>query len=416
MARLVRFRVIEGIAVVTLDAPPVNALSLNLRRGLWETLARIEEQSDIKGAVLMASGAMFSAGLDIRELDGEQSQPSLSQLCTKIEDCSKPIAAAISGQALGGGTELILACHYRLGGPDARVRALQLMISTQSVDSGSAHRTGLFDGIVQGDLASGGVAFVQNVLEGGEGLIRTRDKRKHFADGPGYSAAIAKAKTALAKNKLFAPHRIIDCVEAAWLLPFDAGLIFEQDAFARCLDNPQSTALRHVFMAERKIDAALVKRSGNAFNPVEPIGKSVVQRLRSTMEAAAKHMVRNGADQNEIDEAMVAYGLRKGPFGGKTAGLANPGLARQIVAALMVEGAACVEQGAVQRPSDIDALAVHGIGFPRRHGGPMRSAQTGGLIALRKDMRVWAADSEIWAVPDLLDQAIKDAAGFDAWT
>jgi 3-hydroxyacyl-CoA dehydrogenase len=82
--------------------------------------------------------------------------------------------------------------------------------------------------------------------------------------------------------------------------------------------------------------------------------------------------------------------------------------------ALVVEGLACVEEQAVQRPSDIDALAVHGLGYPRRQGGPLRAAQTSGLIALRKEMRDWAEESEIWSVPEMLDEAIKDAKGFDA--
>ncbi len=440
MARLVRFRVLDGIGVVTLDAAPVNALSAPMRAGLWEVFCRIDQNPDIKAAVLMAAGRMFSAGADIREFGGQARDPSLPQLCELIENCSKPVVAAIHGLALGGGAELLLAAHYRVAHPEARIglpevalglvpgaggtqrlprligadRALQMMISTQAIEASVAHRSGLVDGIVQGDLGSGAIAFAQNLIERGQGPRRTRDNRKNFTDGRVYAAAILKARTALAGNPLHAPERVIDCVEAATLLPFDAGLAFEADAFTRCMAHPQSVALRHIFMAERKVDGALIEKQDTSFVPVDPMGKATVSRLRKAMRAAADHLVENGASEDDVDGAMVAYGFRKGPFGNRDGASKNDEIARRLVAALLVEGAACVEENAVQRPSDIDALAVHGLGFPRRMGGPLRAAQTAGLIGLRKDMRVWAEESEIWAVPDLLDTAIKDARGFDA--
>jgi len=374
MARLVRFRVLDGVAVVTLDAPPVNALSKPIRGGLWEVFGRINENDDIKAAVLMASGRMFSAGADFREFDSKAGEPSLPQLCNRIEACTKPVIAAIHGQALGGGAELVLAAHYRLASPDARIglpevalglipgaggtqrlprligaeRALQMMISTSAIDAGSAHRVGLVDGIVQGDLGSGAIAFAQDLVAKGQGPRPTRSNRTHLIDARTFQAAIAKVRTSLAQNPLHAPQRVVDCVEACALLPFDAALAFEEDAFER------------------------------------------------------------------IDAAMLAYGFRKGPFGGKDAGSNDDEIARRLMAALVVEGLACLAEQAVQRPSDIDALAVHGLGYPRRCGGPLRAAQTDGLIALRKDMRIWTEQSDIWMVPELLDEAIKDAKGFDA--
>ena len=440
MARLVRFRVLDGIAVVTLDAPPVNALSAPMRAGLWEVFSRIDMNDDIKAAVLMASGRMFSAGADIREFESGARPPSLPQLCDKIESCTKPVVAAVHGQTLGGGTEVLLAAHYRLAAPDARIglpevalglipgaggtqrlprligakRALQIMISTASIDAGSAHRAGLLDGIVQGDLGSGAIAFAQNLRARGQGPRRTRDKRDFFADARAYQASVAEARQQLADNPLNAPDRVVDCVEAAALLPFEAGMSFEEDAFARCLAHPQSQALRHVFQAERKADEALLERKDASFVPVEPMGKATVLRLRKAMRAAADDMVQQGLSEAEVDGAMVTYGFRKGPFGGRDAGADAGQISRRILAALVVEGLACVDQGAVQRPSDIDALAVHGLGFPRRKGGPMRAVQTEGLIALRRDMREWAVENDIWAVPELLDRAILDAKGFDS--
>ena len=441
MARLVRFRVLDGVAVVTLDAPPVNALSKPIRGGLWEVFGRINENDDIKAAVLMASGRMFSAGADFREFDSKAGEPSLPQLCNRIEACTKPVIAAIHGQALGGGAELVLAAHYRLASPDARIglpevalglipgaggtqrlprligaeRALQMMISTSAIDAGSAHRVGLVDGIVQGDLGSGAIAFAQDLVAKGQGPRPTRSNRTHLIDARTFQAAIAKVRTSLAQNPLHAPQRVVDCVEACALLPFDAALAFEEDAFERCLNHSQSIALRHVFVAERKIDGALIERDGAAFKPVDPMGKSTVQRLRRALRSAAQYLVdQGGKTEEQIDAAMLAYGFRKGPFGGKDAGSNDDEIARRLMAALVVEGLACLAEQAVQRPSDIDALAVHGLGYPRRCGGPLRAAQTDGLIALRKDMRIWTEQSDIWMVPELLDEAIKDAKGFDA--
>lgn len=440
MAKLVRFRVVDGVAVVTLDAAPMNTLSASMRAGLWEAFRRIDSNDDIKAAVLMASGQMFSQGTDIAEWDAPEAQPTMSILCGKIETCSKPVIAAIQGPAMGSGVELIVACHFRLAtqtaefglpavglglvpnaGATQRVprligpeRALQMMISTTSIDAGSALRSGLIDGIVKGDLQTSAIANAQNLTSKGQGPRPTRANRTHLTDGHRYQAAIAKARKALGHNPQHAPHRIIDCVEAAPLLQFDAALAFETDAFEQCQTHPQSLAMRHMYRAERRIDSALIERDGAAFRPVDPMGKATVLRLRKAMWAAANILVDHGTPKSQIDAAMVHYGFRKGPFGGRDDKVRNDDIVRRLMTALLAEGAVCVAQGAVQNPSDIDALAVHGLGFPRRMGGPMRAAQTLGLIGVRKDMRDWATESEIWAVPELLDAAIKDARGFDA--
>lgn len=440
MARMVRFRVLDGIAVITLDAPPVNALSTGLRAGLWDVFQRVASNTDIEAAILMATGGMFSAGGDISEFDGEAGEPSLTQLCSLIEDTPKPVIAAVHGQALGGGAELMLAAHYRIAAPNTRIGlpevvlglvpgaggtqrlprlvgvdlALQMMLSANSIEPDVGRKIGLIDAVVEGDLTSGAVAYAQAVLAQGKGPRRTRDNRAQFSDARSYWDRIAKARGSLKSNPQHAPDRIVDCVEAAALLPFEAGLAFEADAFSRCRTHAQSIAFRHVFMAERRIDLALIERDGPKFVPVAPMGKAVVQRLKNTMVNAAQYIVDAGASQAEVDAAMVDYGFRRGPFGTQTDGVQNPTIARKIVAALVAEGGVCVAQGAVQRASDVDVIAIHGIGFPRRKGGPMRAAQTGGLLALRADMRTWAQDSEIWAVPKILDEAVKLAAGFDA--
>lgn len=347
--------------------------------------------------------------------------------------------AAVHKQALGAAAELIMACHYRLATAQARIGlpdvvlgltpcggasqrlprlvgvdpALQMLLSGHSVEGPAAQVIGLVDGLVDGDLLSGAVTFAQSLLQQGKGPRPTLASRSKLADGRKVAASISAARKSLETNPEHAPDRIVDCVEAAAILPTLAGQAFELDAFARCFEHPQSAALLHVYKAEREIDEALLEREGQAFNPVAPMGMAAVQRLKNALLAAADDLSRNGHSETEIDAACVAYGFRVGPFGGQPAPQANPDVMRRLIAALVAEGAICAEQGAVQRVRDIDALAVHGMGYPRRMGGPMRAAQTLGLLALRNDMRGWAEDSEIWAVPQLLDDAVKIAAGFD---
>lgn len=439
MAKVVRFRVLDGIAVVTLDAPPVNALSANLRGGLWQVFSRIAENDAIEAAVMMGAGQMFSAGADIREFGGAMVPPSLSQLCDHIEACPKPVIAALHGQVLGGGAELALAAHYRIATPDSRIglpevalglvpgaggtqrlprligaeAALGAMVSTQSIETPLAHRIGLIDGVVNGDLGSGAMAFAQDILRKGQGPRPTRERREKLMDGRAHQDAVNKARASLQGNPLNAPSRVVDCVEAAGVLPFEAGLAFEEDAFTRCLAHPQSAALRHVFLAERRAGNALITRDGPVFKPADPAGKGVVADLRRNLKQSADFLAGAGFSEDAIDAALVDFGFRKGPFGGRDTAAGAPDITRRIVSAMMCEGARLLAEGAVARPSDIDALAVHGIGFPRRQGGPFRAAQSMGLLKLRSDLEVWAQEDTLWSVPDILSEAIKDAKGFD---
>lgn len=288
MASLVKLKVIEGVARITMDAPPVNAQSLALRRGIWEAVQMAEADPRVTALALLGAGRIFSAGADISEFDGEGQEPWFGTLYNRVETCEKPVVAGIAGAALGGGLELALACHFRLAAPGAKLglpevtlglvpgaggtqrtprligaeAALRLMLTGEPMGAKSAERLGLIDGVVEGDLEQSTLALARQLgasaSSGGERVAprRSRDARQGITDARAFEAAIAHARAELeadpARARLLAPHRVIDCIEGALLLPFETGLAYELEAFEDLRQSRQSGALRHAFFAERR--------------------------------------------------------------------------------------------------------------------------------------------------------------------
>ena len=421
MARPVKFRVRDGIAIVTLDRPPVNALDAATRAGLGAVFSRIAERADVAAVLLVATGDMFSAGADISEFGRPvQKAPTLAQICTQIEDCALPV---VVGTAMIGLPEVTLGLIPGAGGTQRLPRligaeaALNMMITAQSADAGLGQRFGLLDAVVDAPVIDGAYAFTKALVAAGQGPRPTSGRRHHMADGRAYMAILAKARAALDGNPQYAPHRIIDCVEGAALLPFAAGLAQEADAFDSCLRHPQSVAFRHIFKAERRATPLFLTREGASFKPVDPAGLAILNRLRPVWHGAAEALVTDDLSQDDIGRIMVDYGFRKGPFGMRDGGgpTGKAGYVQQaMIGALMAEGARIIESGLARTSADVDAIAVHGMGFPRRHGGPMRAAQSLGLLHLRRALAPLAQDNAIWQTPALVDEAIKYADGFDA--
>lgn len=441
MARAVKFRIRDNVAIVTLASPPANAISADVRAGLWDVFGRIDANHDASAAILIAEGGSFSGGADIRDYSAPEAAPTLTELCRRIETCRVPVIAGLHGVALGAGADLALACHYRLANSEAQLglpdvtlglvpsggatqrlprivgpeTALDLLLSGRSLPADVARAVGLLDGIVTGHLHTGSWSYAKALAERGTPPRPMSDRRDGLVDGIGYLATVTERRRALGAGHLFAPQRLVDCVEAAALLPFEAGLAFEADCAERCRTHPQSAALRHVFLAERTAPAHLLTRVEGVLRVADPKGGDIVRRLNHVLGGSAQALLAAGHSQGEIDSALIDYGFARAPFGGRSGGAGRAGVAvaRRIVAALMVEGARQIEAGAVPRASDIDALCVHGLGFPRFRGGPMHAATQDGLIGLRKDLRDWSADSPLWEAPALLGEAIKTAAGFD---
>lgn len=439
MTAVLRLRKVRGVALLCLTAPPVNALSADLLSALAVTFDDLHHDSAIKAVILLAEGKFFSAGADLRDL-GTGAAASLRAVCARIEGFDRPVIAAMQGMALGGGAELALAAHYRLAAPDAALglpevtlglvpgagatqrlprlvgadMALRILRGGHPVWPEEGRRIGLIDGVISGDVPSAAVAFADGILARSAGPRPTRARRDRLADGPAYLAAVAQHRKAARAGPELAPARIVDCVEAALLLPFATGLAFEAQALEDCLAHPQSRALRHIFLAERRISDQLLVRDTAAYIPTAP-GVAVVAELCRALQQAVVWLRDQGHSPASIDAILCGFGFAAGPGGGTYAGPQNPVILRRCLAALLGHGTRLVARGAVARVSDIDALAVHGpaLGFPRLWGGPMRAAQLLGLPAFRADMRAWMLQDPVWSVSPLLDRAAQVAGGFD---
>lgn len=439
-APLVRSRVVRGVAMLALNGPPANALSADLRRDLWDKIAGFEANPAVKAIVLMSEGRFFSAGVDHAEYDVPASEPTLAELCLRIETCAKPVIAVLQGPALGGGAELAMAAHYRLataaatiGLPDIAVGlisgaggtqrlprligadpALRMMLSGKSITADTARTLGLVDGIISGDAGSAGHTFARSLIEAGKPARPTSARRDKIADGAAIMQAVAATRAALPPQGLASSGRIVDCVEAALLLPFAAALDFEAATFEDSLADADSLCLRHIARAERRVSAGVLAPNGKGGWTPTRAGRAVVDALLAAQDRALTWLVMQGVSEQAVDAAYVQWGFATGPFGTSPGAGADPDVRPRVVAALAAEGARQLEAGAVPRASDIDALAVHGLGYPRRAGGPMKAVEIAGLPSVLREMRDWAQQDPVWLAPLRMVQAGRVAGGFAA--
>ncbi len=271
----------DGIAVLTLNSPPVNALSAPVRDGLHRGFKQAISDGAVKAIVLVCAGRTFIAGADITELGaGGPQGASLPEVQQMMENSPKPIVAAIHGTALGGGLEVALCAHYRVavasaqfGLPEVKLgllpgaggtqrlprlvgaeMALEMMGLGEPIRAPKALAAGLCDAIVEGDLTEGGVAFAKKLLAEKRPLVRVRDNDAKILPARGRPEIFtAFRKQHERKNHGFlAPEYNIQCIEAAVNLPFDKGIEVEAKLFRELLQGPQSAAQRYMFFAERQ--------------------------------------------------------------------------------------------------------------------------------------------------------------------
>ena len=268
------------VAVLTVDNPPVNALSWHVRQGIFDGLnqAMADRATAI---VLICAGRTFIAGADISEFGGgAPAAASLADLQAVMENSPIPVIAAIHGTALGGGLEVALCAHYRVGlagskyglpevnigllpgaGGTQRLprligvpKALEAMTSGRHIPATEAHADGLIDAVVDGDwdsLHAAAVAFAERAVADGLPLVKVRDRTDKVAGTDPRVFADIRASIARKTRGFLAPEYNIRCVEAAATLPFDEGLAVEAELFRELMTGPQSAAQRYCFFAER---------------------------------------------------------------------------------------------------------------------------------------------------------------------
>ena len=269
----------DDILVVTIDHPPVNALSAAVRGDLARVIREAQADPQVRAVLLMGAGKNFIAGADIREFGKPPQAPILPEVCNQIEASAKPVVAVLHGAALGGGLEIAMAAHYRvalegakLGLPEVNLgllpgaggtqraprlmgaqASLDLMLTGKHLSARAALEAGLVDTLSSdADPLDAGLAYTRQLLAVGAGPRRSRDAGA-LADKTVALAQVEAAAERIAATPrgLYSPAKIVEAVRAAIEQPFDEGLRTERALFLQCLDSPQRAGLIHAFFAER---------------------------------------------------------------------------------------------------------------------------------------------------------------------
>src|SRR6187551_306246 len=278
----VGYKVESGVAWLTLNNPPLNALSHALRKAIVDGLDRAVADPKVRAVVIIGGERAFSSGADIKEFSGGAfyAEPFLPSVCDAIEAAPKPVIAAISGACMGGGLELALACHHRVALADAKIafpevklglipgaggtqrfprlvgleNALNLIVSGATVPAATFKGSPLFDELV----ANTGTNVLRDAARAFAAGLRKRDApirrvRDLVVKHPQAEAFLQFAKTGVAAvaRGMAAPLRAIDAVAASLERSFDHGMAVERRIFTELMASPESQALRHAFFAER---------------------------------------------------------------------------------------------------------------------------------------------------------------------
>ena len=276
---MVDLEIQDGVAVVRVANPPVNALSEGVRNGLYEAVLEADADDEASAILLICEGRTYIAGADIREFGKPHRGVPLFDVQDVIEGASKPVVSTIHGTCLGGGLEVAICCHYRVGIPTARFgfpevklgilpgaggtqrlprivgveKALEMMVSGNMVDANFALENGLIDALVD-DLYEGGMAMAKKVVEEGRPLIKVRDTNDKLEEAKKDPKFFHRFRRRVArKTRGFdAPESIIQCVEDTLIKSFDDGIQAERDRFKVLVNGIKSEAQRYYFFAERQ--------------------------------------------------------------------------------------------------------------------------------------------------------------------
>ncbi|HXY37673.1 MAG TPA: 3-hydroxyacyl-CoA dehydrogenase NAD-binding domain-containing protein [Planctomycetaceae bacterium] len=305
MSDLVTLSKDGDVAVVTINNPPVNALSPGVPEGVIAHVQSAAADPSVKAIVLIGGGKTFVAGADIKEFakirsGAKERGPGLHPMLTVVETCAKPVVCAIHGTAFGGGLELAQACHYRVAVPNSQVgqpevklglipggagtqhlprlagvvRAAELCAIGNPISAKQAKEWGIVDELIEGDLLAGAVKYARS--QAGKAPRKTRDIQNRFGDPAAIATGIAELKKTVAKTwrGMQAPYRAIEAVEAAAKLPFEEGVKKEAELFRECLFSNESKSLIHVFFGERTV--AKIPDLPSDIKPIEVKSAAIV--------------------------------------------------------------------------------------------------------------------------------------------
>jgi len=293
---------LEGdVGVITLNSPPVNALSAAVRDGIADGMAKAFADPGAKAVVLICEGRTFIAGADITEFGGERKGADLLKVMQDMENAPKPVIAAIHGTALGGGLETALSCHYRVAVPSARCglpevalgllpgaggtqrlprivgveKALEMMTSGSHVPAPQCLAMGLVDELTEeGKLREGAIAFARKVVAEGRPLKKVRESNEKVEAARGHPEIFENFRKANARKfrGFLAPEYNIRCIEAAVNQPFEEGMKTERRLFTELMTGPRSAAQRYAFFAERQANKIPDVPDDTAQIPVGSVG------------------------------------------------------------------------------------------------------------------------------------------------
>lgn len=286
MSDLVSLSTEGDVAVVTVNNPPVNALSPGVPEGIAQRVNEAQQDDAVKAIVLIGGGQTFIAGADIKEFakirSGEKpADLGIHPILATIENCPKPVVAAIHGTAFGGGLEFAMACHYRVAVPKAQVgqpevklgiipgaagtqrlprlvgvpKAAELCAVGNPIKAAEALELGLLDKVIEGDLQADAVAFAHEKAASGEPPRKTCDLTDRLGDADQNAAALEQLRKMVSQRArgMQAPLRAIDAVAASQTLSFEEGIKREAELFQECLYSDESAGMIHAFFGERAV-------------------------------------------------------------------------------------------------------------------------------------------------------------------
>ena len=272
----------ENIAILSLNSPPVNALSASVREGLDIGIKSAITNDSVDAIVLICEGRTFIAGADISEFGQEPKGPSLFEVQEELENSPKPIIAAIHGTALGGGLEVALTCHYRIAVPSAKCglpevslgllpgaggtqrlprlvgveQALKMVTSGIHLSADKCLKSGLIDKLANEDqLLDDSISFAKEVLSENKPLRKVRDINEKVIAARGNDNLFSDFRKSIARKTrgFLAPEYNIQCIEAAVDKSFDEGIKIERDLFLKLVTGNQSAAQRYFFFSQRQV-------------------------------------------------------------------------------------------------------------------------------------------------------------------